>query len=201
METLSTWALRVRAGDDDEPLSDAQIREWQRWGLLRDPEEGRWSELDVERAREVRTIAEEVRSLPRRALRLYRRDGGCYPTPPGKVREAMKAVAPTVDAPVRKMRQVGEANRLRFDAVEPTRRARRNHPPTRRLPKNQWVSILDQFNDSDFGQLVQYARSEAIALSLNPLVERSGLLRDIPCEETFLLLTLMQLSAGDTMST
>jgi len=135
--------------------------------------------------------------LPRRALRLY---SGRYPTAPGKIREAMKAVAPTVEAPARKMRRVGEANRLRYNAAEPTRPARRSRPYTWRLPKARWVAILDRFNDSEFEQLMQYARSEAIALGLNPSVERAGILRDIPFEELFLLLTLMQLTAGDPMS-
>lgn len=196
MDTLSTWALRVQAGGDDDPVSDAQIVSYQRWGLLRYPEGGRWSEPDVERLREIRALAAEVRSLPRRALRLY---GGRYPMQPDKLRAAMKAVAPTVEAPVKKLRRVGEANRLRYDAAEPARSTRRTRPRTRRLPKDQWGTKLDRFSDVDFERLAQYAHSEAVALSLNPAVEEAGILSDLPFEELFLLLTLMQLTAGDLM--
>src|SRR4051812_22038284 len=99
MNALSTWSLRVQAGEVGKPLSDEQIAEWQKWGLLRVPGDDQWTATDVERAKQVRKRAQEVRSLPRRAIRLL---DASYPTEPGRLREAMLAVVPTITAPVQK---------------------------------------------------------------------------------------------------
>lgn len=194
METLSTWELRERVVDDGRRASDGEIDGWIRWGLLRDPQGERWTDSDVERAREVRALAKEVRSLPRRALRLYGTD---YPMQADKLREAMKAVAPTVTAPVRKIRQVDDAARLRSESFSQDRNVGRARRKQRKLPREQWTTFLDRFNDSDFVQLAHYSRSEAIALSRNPAVQSAATLSGIPFEEVWLILMVMQLAVGD----
>lgn len=194
MGTLSTWELRGRVVDDRCRASDGEIEGWIRWGLLRDPQGEQWTDRDLERAREVRALAKEVRSLPRRALRLYGTD---YPMQADKLREAMKAVAPTVAAPARKVRQVDDAARLRSESLSQERDVRRARHRRRKLPREQWTAFLDRFNDSDFERLAHYSRSEAIALSRNPAVQSAATLSGVPFEEVWLILTVMQLTVGD----
>lgn len=192
MGTLSTWELRKRLAEDGGGVSDRGIAEWVQWGLLREPVGGRWSDDDLARAREVQGLASETRPLPRRALRLY---GEGYPMPPNKLRDAMKAVASTVTAPARKIRRVEDAIRLRYETVGPTAPRRRTDRRAWRHPKDRWIATLDRFNDADFERLAQYAYSEAIALHLSPAVQSAGILSDVPFEEVWLVLTLMQLTA------
>lgn len=196
MTTLSTWALREQVREDGGRASDGEIAGLVRWGILRDPEDGRWSKVDLERARRARSLAKEVRSLPCRALRLY---GMGYPMQPDKLRAAMKAVAPTVTAPARKVRRIEDALRLRYGATGHggiIRRAGR----TWRLPTERWPEILSRFNDADFERIAQSSRSDAIALDLNPAVQKAATLSDIPFEEVWLVLTLMQLTVSDAAS-
>jgi len=196
MGTLSTWELRKRLAEDGGGVSDSGIADWVKWGILRKPEDRRWSEADVTRARRARALASDVRSLPRRALVLYHEDP-TYPMRADKLRAAMQAVAPTVTAPVRKVRRIEEASRLRYEASVPARAVRRSQSRMRRFPeKQQWSKILDRFSDPDFERMVQYTRSEAIALHLSPAVQHAGILATTPFEEVWLLLTLMQLRIG-----
>jgi len=197
METLSTWKLREHVREDGGRASDGEIAGFVRWGILRDPENGRWSDVDLERARQARSLKKEVRSLPRRALRLY---GMGYPMQPDKLRAAMEAVAPTVTAPARKVRRVEEALWLRYEATGPKGTIRRRERQTWRTPKEHWPDILSRFRDADFERIAQSTRSDAIALDLNPAVQAAATLSDIPFEEVWIVLTLMQLTVSDATS-
>jgi hypothetical protein len=114
--------------------------------------------------------------------------------PPKKLRAAMKAVASTVTAPARKIRRVEDAIRLRYETVGPTAPRRRTSRRTWHHPKDLWVATLSRFDDADFERLAQYTYSEAIALHLSPAVQSAGILSDVPFEEVWLVLTLMQLT-------
>lgn len=198
MDTFSTWALRIEAGTDGQPLSDEQIANWQRWGVLREPPDARWSIHDVERAREIQELGKEVRSLPRRAVRLFNLN---YPTPPGKLREAMIAVANTTSAPVRKMRCIGTASSLLYEGGTSRHMSRRSRSQAWRIPPSQWEQILNRFSDYEFRLIAGSAISQATALSLNPTVTRSTILDGIPFEELIVLLTVRQLAIGDEIKT
>lgn len=197
MGTISTWELREQVREDGGRASDEAIAGLVRWGILREPEDGRWSDNDVKRAREARALAQDIRSLPRRALRLY---GRGYPMPPDKLRAAMKAVAPTVTAPAKKVRRVGDALRLRYEVTGPDRSVRHTRRRVWRLPQVQWADTLNRFSDHDFETIAQYTRSEAIALDRNPAVQAAATLSDASLEEVWLVLTLMQLTVGDAAS-
>ena len=195
MESFSTWELRRKAGDR-HPLSDEQIAEWQRWGLLRVPQDGRWTEADVGRAKRVRELGKEVRSQPRRAILLL---DASYPTEPSKLREAMIAVVPTIKAPVAKMRRLRVALRVRYEGLAGPRSGRRQ-PAERWLPpKAEWTTVLRRFGDYEFGLIAGAAHADAAALTKSPAVVRSGALSGIPCDEVVVLLTIRQLAIGDSV--
>lgn len=196
MNTISTWALRIQAGADGEPLSDEQIENWQRWGVLRDPPDGRWSQADVARARQIREMGRDVRSIPRRAVRLFDLS---YPTSPGKLRESMIAVAKSTSAPVRKMSRIASAVRLHYGDERARSSRNRSRPEKWRIPSEPWESILGRFNDDDFRLIAGSELSQARSLTLNPTVTKSGVLAGIPFEEIAVLLTIHQLTIADDM--
>ncbi len=51
MGSISTWELRARVRDDGGRASDVEIAGFVEWGILRKPDDGRWSETDVARAK------------------------------------------------------------------------------------------------------------------------------------------------------
>lgn len=193
MAALSTWALRVEAGTDCKPLSDKQIANWQRWGALRDPAEGKWSSVDVERIRQIQELGNEVRSVPRRAVRLF---DPTYPTPPGKLRDAMIDVVKKTSARGRKMRRVETALRLlsEDDASKPIRK--RSRSGSWRIPPDQWEQTLGGFNDEDFRQIAGYSASQARSLLKYLFISKSDILTGTPIEEIIVILTVRQLAIG-----
>jgi hypothetical protein len=193
--SFSTWALRTANGER-QALSDERIAEWTRWGLLRVPPEGGWTEQDIERTVQIRDLAKTVRSLPRRAIRLY---DARHPTEPSKLREAMIAVVPAIKRAMHKMWQVDDALRTHREGANASRSQRQRRSTRWRLPVQDWAQVLGRFADEEFERIAASASTDARALMQSPAVVKSGDVKGIPFEELVILLTVRQLAMSDLL--
>jgi hypothetical protein len=186
MGILSEWGLRERAAEEGWPVSGKQFRDYLRVGVLPPPSEGGWSEDMVERLVAVRKLGEEVRSLHRRTIRLWRSDLGIAP---GKLRAAMIRVVPTIAAPKRNMDKLNRA----IDALSgPSGWA----PMPETLPgvdipeRGRWHLLLSAFRDDEFGQIAGARLYYAGLLKDPAFPEAHDILADVPIEEVVILLTV-----------
>jgi hypothetical protein len=196
METVSGWRLRQRAG-----LSYEQLQMYVDAGLFPTADEG-WPDADedrlVDRLVEIQKAKADARSLPRRAVRLWRFD---LNLPVAKLREAMIAVARSMSAPKKKqgriMQALGVLNEPLFASPTPQRRRRvqRGKQPQ----PQRWPEILRRFpEDDDFEQIARSMYSQARSLAVYPKIVNSDILSGIPFEEIFVVLMVAQLAVGDT---
>lgn len=136
--SLSGWAIRQRLEEQGHSVSDTQLDEFVRWGLLRRDENGYAPKSD-ERAIEILEAAREARSLPRRVVFL-RGDFLRFPVPTEPLQRAFVEFAPTIKRPIRKMQQLEAAwrwmgARSRHEVKLPRRRGR--------LPQaRKWADML-----------------------------------------------------------
>ncbi len=193
MDRLTARQLRDRAG-----VSWRQLRDFRAAGVVGEPDEsGRWSAEAVAalvRARELERV-EGVRPLPRRVVRL-RCEG--FPVTGDKLRDAMRAIAPTVPQPVRTMRRLLRARRLLAEptlaALPPREQARRERAAWQPPPPERWVDTLNRSNPEAVGWrfwqwclAVQWARERTRGTPDDVM--------DIPLEEAVLLFAIQDIAA------
>ncbi len=106
-EWLTASGIRIEAEKVGYPTTHAQFGRFEGWGLLPEPRDGRYPPETVGRLIEVRKLGEDVRSVPRRVLRLRAR----HRIPVKKVREAIQWVIPEIRAPRRKLKKFADALR------------------------------------------------------------------------------------------
>ena len=105
---LTAGAVRAHAEGRGTPISWAQWRGYERWGLIDPLPDESWPEITVERVIEIAKLSATTRSLARRVV-LLRRNYLLFPVRAKLVRCAMDNLIPTIRRPVRKMRTVDRA--------------------------------------------------------------------------------------------
>lgn len=108
LETLSESKLRQRAGERGWPVTHKQFSSYREWGLLPEPDNGRWPVAVADLLIRIRELSDSVRSLPRRVI-VLRQDYTRFPIPADRLRQAMLDVVPTMTAPLHKMRRTHAA--------------------------------------------------------------------------------------------
>jgi hypothetical protein len=196
-ERLSGWELRLRAEEETgRSVSGEQLADFVAWGLLPESPAGGWVPTDVERLVQIWELGKCVRPLHRRVVLL--RDVH-WPTPPGKLREAMVATIPSITAPARKMRNLYRALHIVSGEMTPSRAGELRVPPEWRLPPlREWQALFDWPNDHELELLAGPVYSQAKAAELHPGVQASGLLTEVPFEELVILLMTRQLTIATT---
>lgn len=206
MDRVSGWELRQRAEErTGHAVSCPQLQEYIEVGLLPDRAEDGWLPTDVERLVRIWELGKEVRPLHRRVV--FLRDLR-WPTPPAKLRAAMIATVPSLNAAITKMRQLHRAVRLQSGDVTPAAVHRLGLPPAWRPPAPAaWQALFrwpadepDRSRaDAEFEQLAASVYNQGHALLSHPGVQKAGLLAEIPFDHLVILLMTRQFSIGSEL--
>ncbi|HVR87944.1 MAG TPA: hypothetical protein VHG53_00170 [Candidatus Limnocylindria bacterium] len=196
---LTEYALRKAAAEKGCDVGHGQFAGYLRWGLLPDPENGRWSPMTVDRLIEIGNAGKRARRLERRAVLLG------VPNPE-KRRKAMVALARIMKAPKLKVRRLQraaaklEAQPAPTDVYGNPVYWRPQPPKTWRLPEpSSWPSVLnDPLTRERFEwiSLAAYYSAEALLVHEEEL---DDVLKRIPREEVVLLLVIQELSMHQHM--
>lgn len=205
LEGLSTAQLRIAASNR---ITHREIDDWVEKGLLPPrPASGRWPIETRQLVLDIVDAAKQARDLHRRVV-LLRGDFTRFPVPPGKLREAMAHIAPTIRAPKRKMQRLLRAleawaereglsqTRAQFTMqggwVQPPLGAAPVWQPP--LPENWAALILDQelLSDDAFGgrATAQYWMARILEAADDPAHDLSA----IPFEERVVMLIVRDLA-------
>ena len=173
-------------------VSQRQFAAYLRWGLIHDPEEGRWGGAIVDRLIEIRNADKAARRLERRAVLLG------VPNPE-KRRKAMVALARIMTARKLKVRRLQRLGKLMEQNVpsDSFGSAAYWHPPRPkewRFPDpTSWPNVLNEPLTRDrFPWISQAAYYSAEALLIHE--KDVAVLKEMPREEVILLLTIQELS-------
>jgi hypothetical protein len=194
MTRLTQSGLCTAASNEGYPVSGEQFHERLEWGLLPQPDEdGKW---DAEVARALIRAQqlwtnESVHALPRRALRM-RCEG--FPIPDEKVLAALRAVAPTIQQPSRKMKATAWARQILANPAAIARKRNRIRPSERPPAASTWKDLLNRINVEAVAKRTWVWCHVASALRSLPFRPEDEV-GEIPIEELMTLLAVQDLAA------
>lgn len=204
-EGLSASALRRSAEERGYPVTHRQFADYRRWGLLPEPDaDGHWPASVVDRLVRIRELGQRepgkrLPTLPRRVLTLRREFWPEQTIPPESVRDAMRAILPTIAASAQKMRRLQRAaawlerNQM-YPTANPTKAPRWTPPP-----RADWDVLLREVNlehpesQRRFDEVIGLQDYHA-ALLAHETVGTGYDVGDIPPEERVTLLTVLYLA-------
>lgn len=180
--TLTESGIRAGAERAGYPTTHAQFQNIQKWGLLPQLQDGQYTLEAVSRLIEVRKLGKEVRSLPRRALRLRRR----YSIPANRTREAILWVIPEIRRPRRKLKKLARLL---------------HHPPgaddrvlirATKLQVPRWKELVKDFEDDQaLDDLVSFVYYFLANLPWWLPEAEAQLAKEIPASEERMILLLV----------
>lgn len=214
-EALSEYGLRAAAERAGFPVTHAQLRDYQAWGLMPEGEITDLSSEDlIERLVAIRKLSASHRSLARRViwLRVKNIQFVHVPIPAEKVQKAVIAVTSTMQYRSRKMKVVDSAcrwwsNQASVIANRLTPTPRPGFLPERQLPPKwhppqvgSWKRLLEYARPDWLDSHLGIQGSLAFQL-LDREVNGAPLqISSMPLEELVVLLTIRDVSAWLTLS-